>query len=170
MDNNRGIGKGNRIPWHLSADFKHFKETTWGHHLIMGRKTYESIGLPLPGRTIIILSQNRGYQASNCLIAYSIEDALNLARNNGEVEVFIAGGAEIYAQTLELADRLYLTFVQTESDADVFFPVFDPGEWTEQESFYYPPNEQNPYPFIYKLLIRKSSHGTNSLTNKTIRI
>ncbi len=170
MDHNQGIGKCNRIPWRLSADLKHFKEITWGHHLIMGRKTYESIGRPLPGRTIIVLSQNRSYQASNCLIAHSIEDALNLARNNGEVEVFIAGGAEIYTQTLELADRLYLTFVQTESDADVFFPKFDPGEWTKEESLYYPSNEQNPYSFTYTRFIRKSSQGMNTLTNKTFRI
>ncbi len=107
MDEIGGIGKDNGLPWHLSSDLKRFKQLTMGHHLIMGRKTYETIGKPLPGRITIVITRNLQYQAEGCLVAPSLEKALDLARGNGETETFIAGGGEIFAIALPLADRIY---------------------------------------------------------------
>src|ERR1044071_9960120 len=111
MDEKRGIGKAGGLPWRLSADLKRFRELTMGHHLIVGRKTFESIGKPLPGRQMIIVTRQAGFHAEGCFIVNSVDDALRLARERGESEVFVIGGAEIYAQTLALAVRLYLTLV-----------------------------------------------------------
>ncbi|MFT6069096.1 MAG: dihydrofolate reductase [Bacteriovoracaceae bacterium] len=127
---NRQIGKGNQMLWHIREDFKKFKETTMGHHLIMGRKTFESIGRPLPGRTTIIITTNSDYQApEGVLIASSPEAALELARERGEDEAFVAGGGIIYDLFLEKANRLYLSRVDFDGEADVFFPKFDQYEW-----------------------------------------
>ncbi|HWQ31842.1 MAG TPA: dihydrofolate reductase [Blastocatellia bacterium] len=154
MDERRGIGFEGRLPWRLSADLKRFKALTMGHHLIAGRKTYESIGRPLPGRTMIIVTRDPDYQAEGCLIAHSVDEALALARARGETEAFIIGGAEIYAQTLERADRLYLTQVHAITDADVFFPAFDESAWREQEVSPHEAGEKNQYPSTFKLLVR----------------
>ncbi|HWP45345.1 MAG TPA: dihydrofolate reductase [Blastocatellia bacterium] len=155
MDEKRGIGRDNRLPWRLSADMKRFRELTMGHHMIMGRKTFESISKPLPGRETIIVTRDPDYSAEGCLIAHSVEDALRLARERGEGEVFIVGGAEIYAQTLARADRMYLTRVHTVTEADTFFPEWDEAAWVEKESFYHPADEKNQYPFTFKLLERR---------------
>ncbi|MFN7947002.1 MAG: dihydrofolate reductase [Blastocatellia bacterium] len=156
MDERRGIGFEGRLSWRLSADLKRFKALTMGHHLIAGRKTYESIGRPLPGRTMIIITRDPAYQAEGCLIAHSVDEALALARSRGETEAFIIGGAEIYAQTLERADRLYLTQVHATVDADVFFPAFDQSAWREQEVSQHEAGEKNQYPSTFKLLVRKT--------------
>lgn len=156
MDERRGIGFEGRLPWRLSADLKRFKALTMGHHLIAGRKTYESIGKPLPGRTMIVITRDPDYQAEGCLIAHSVDEALALARARGETEAFIIGGAEIYAQTLERADRLYLTQVHAITDADVFFPAFDESAWREQEVSSHEAGEKNQYPSTFKLLVRKT--------------
>jgi dihydrofolate reductase len=159
MDRKRGIGVDNRLPWRLSADLKRFRELTMGHHIIVGRKTFESIGRPLPGRRMIAVTRDRNYKAAGCDVAHSIEDAITLARERGESEVFICGGAEVYAQSIEIADRMYLTFVDVEVAADTFFPAFDELEWSEQESFYRPADEKNQYPFTFKLMIRKTGRS-----------
>jgi dihydrofolate reductase len=156
MDRKRGIGVDNKLPWRLSADLKRFRSLTMDHHIIVGRKTFESIGKPLPGRRMIVVTRDRNYKVDGCDVANSIEDALNLARERGESEVFICGGAEIYAQSIEIADRMYLTFVDAEVAADAFFPEFDEREWVERESFYQPADEKNQYPFTFKLIVRKS--------------
>src|ERR1041384_6972267 len=109
MDERRGIGKQGRLPWRLSADLKRFRELTMGHHIVVGRKTFESIGRPLPGRQMIVVPRGRGLRAEGCLICHSPEEAIRLAAARGESEVFVCGGAEIYAQSLARADRLYLT-------------------------------------------------------------
>ncbi|MGH9754259.1 MAG: dihydrofolate reductase [Blastocatellia bacterium] len=159
MDRKRGIGVDNKLPWRLSADLKRFRELTMGHHIIVGRKTFESImqigGRPLPGRRMIVVTRDRSYRAEGCDAAHSIEDATRLARERGESEVFICGGAEIYAQSIEVADRMYLTLVDAEVAADTFFPEFDEREWSERESFYHPADEKNQYPFTFKLMVRK---------------
>jgi dihydrofolate reductase len=155
MDRKRGIGVGNKLPWRLSADMKKFRELTMGHHIIVGRKTFESIGRPLPGRRMIVVTRDRNFKAEGCDIAHSVEDAIELARGRGESEVFICGGAEIYAQTIGVADRLYLTLVDAEIAADTFFPDFDESEWSERESFYLPADEKNQYPFTFRLLVRR---------------
>jgi dihydrofolate reductase len=155
MDRKRGIGVDNRLPWRLSADLKRFRELTMGHHIIVGRKTFESIGGPLPGRRMIVVTRDGNYKADGCDVAHSVEDAINLARERGESEVFICGGAEIYARSIEIVDRMYLTFVDAEVAADTFFPEFDEREWSEQESFYQPADEKNQYPSIFKTLVRR---------------
>jgi dihydrofolate reductase len=154
MDRRRGIGKDNRLPWRLSADLKRFRELTMGHHLIVGRKTFESIGKPLPGRQMIIVTRQAGFHAEGCFVVNSVDDALRLARKRGESEVFVIGGAEIYAQTLALAVRLYLTLVDAEVDADTFFPEFDENEWLVQDMAQHEADEKNQYSFTFKLLVK----------------
>jgi dihydrofolate reductase len=155
MDEKGGIGKDNRLPWHLSDDLKRFKTLTMGHHIIMGRRTYESIGKPLPGRTNIVITRNPNYKAEGCIVAHSLGEALDIARDRGEDEVFVTGGREIFARALETADRIYLTCVHAEVPADVYFPDFDEDEWFERDSKYYPANEKNDYAFSMKMLVRK---------------
>lgn len=155
MDRRRGIGKDNRLPWRLSSDMKKFRELTMGHHLIAGRKTFESIGKPLPGRDMIVVTRDRDYAPEGCLIAHSVESAIELARGRGESEAFIIGGAEIYAQALAATDRIYLTEVEAETDADTFFPDFDPGEWEEKEFERKAAGERDQYDFTFRLLARK---------------
>lgn len=156
MDRKRGIGVANKLPWRLSADLKRFRELTMGHHIIVGRKTFESIGKPLPGRRMIVVTRDRNYKAEGCDLAHSVEDATRLARERGESEAFICGGAEIYAQSIEVADRMYLTLVDAEVAADTFFPEFDGHEWSELESVYQPADEKNQYPFTLNLLVRRN--------------
>ena len=156
MDRKRGIGVDNKLPWRLSADLKRFRELTMGHHIIVGRKTFDSIGRALPGRRMIVVTRDVNYKADGCDVAHSVEDAINLARERGESEVFICGGAEIYARSIEIVDRMYLTLVEAEVVADTFFPEFDDREWSERESFYQPADESNQYPFIFKTLVRSS--------------
>lgn len=129
MARHRVIGIRNTLPWHLPEDLQHFKRLTMGHHIIMGRKTYESIGRPLPGRTTVIVTRDAGFAQAGCLVAASLEQALALCE--GDAEVFFVGGAQIYAQALTLADRLYLTEIDAEYEGDAWFPAFDRGQWRE---------------------------------------
>ena len=156
MDENRGIGIENRLPWHISTDLKRFKKLTMGHCIILGRKTYESIGRPLPGRRMIVLTRNPAYQANGCLIAHSLDEAINLARVSGESEVFVIGGSEIFSQVIDIADRVYLTLVHTRSNVDVYFPDLDDTQWRQIESGYYPAGEKDQHPHTYCVLERKS--------------
>ena len=129
MDQQGGIGYQNRIPWHIPADLKRFKALTMEHHLIIGRKTYESIGRALPGRTMIVITRSKNYHAEGCLVVSSLSQALRLAEERGETEAFIGGGGTIYAQALPYADRIYLTRVHIQVEADVFFPAWDENDW-----------------------------------------
>jgi len=126
---NNVIGKDNDIPWYLPADLKYFKKTTLNHHIIMGRKCFQSIGKPLPKRSNIIVTRNPFYIVSNCFIANSVEEALEIAHDNGEEEAFIIGGGEIYRLTAPLWDKLYVTEVNAEIDGDIYFPEIDKQEW-----------------------------------------
>jgi len=155
MDKQRGIGLNNQLPWRLPADLKRFRALTMGHHLIVGRKTFDSIGKPLAGRQMIVVTRDKSFAADGCFAAHSLGEAIRLARARGESEVFVCGGAEIYSQSIGSADRLYLTLVEAVVAADTFFPEFDSGEWTEQESAFHLPDEKNQFPFTFKLLIRK---------------
>lgn len=155
MDEKRGIGKAGKLPWRLSSDLKRFRELTMGHHMIVGRKTFESIGKPLPGRQTIVVTRDASFKADGCLVAASVEAALALAQDRGETEVFVIGGAEIYTQTLDAADRVYLTQVHAEVAADTFFPELKPDSWTEAQSAFQPADERNQYAFTFKLLERK---------------
>ncbi len=126
---NRVIGIHNTLPWRLPADLQHFKALTMGHHIIMGRKTYESIGKPLPGRTTVIVTRDPDYRVAGCLTATSIEAAI--AACGTDLEIFFVGGADLYAQILPRADRLYLTEIQADYAGDAHFPEFDRDKWTE---------------------------------------
>ena len=160
MDEKRGIGKEGRLPWRLSSDLKRFRELTMGHHIIVGRKTFESIGKPLPGRQMIVVTRNAGFEAEGCLVTHSVEAAVELARTRGETEVFVCGGAEIYARALPLAGRIYLTRVHARVDADTFFPEFETGAWKETVGSYQPADERNQYPSTFTVFEAKSG-GSN---------
>jgi len=153
---NRVIGKDNQIPWYLSSDLKYFKRTTLGHHVIMGRKSFESIGRPLPKRTNVIITRDPYYAVSGCLVARSIPEALQMALDNGESEAFIIGGGQIYQQSLPYLQRIYLTEVEAEPEGDVFFPALDPEEWKLASSEAHPADEKNDHPFTFKVLERLS--------------
>lgn len=125
------IGVNNSLPWKISEDLKNFKRLTSGHPIIMGRKTHQSIGKPLPGRFNIVISRDPNLQLSGCTTVTSIEKAIALAQAQKPAEVFIIGGAQIYQQTIKIAHRLHLTEINQEVDGDVFFPWFPPQEWRE---------------------------------------
>jgi len=129
MDRDRLIGRDNALPWRLPEALRHFKETTLGKPVIMGRKTWESLGRPLPGRRNIVVSRNAGYQANGGELAGSLEAALALTADADEV--FVIGGAELYRQALPLANRLYLTEIDASHDGDAWFPELPMGEWRE---------------------------------------
>ena len=126
------IGKDGGIPWRYSEDSKHFKRVTMGHAVIMGRATYDSIGRPLPGRRILVVSRNAGLQIPGCEVVGSLAQAIAAARQT-DPEPMIAGGGAIYAEALPLATRLYLTYLDEEHPGDVYFPRFDPTDWLETE-------------------------------------
>ncbi len=129
MATNRAIGLNNEMPWHLSADLKKFKQITMGSPILMGRKTYESIGRPLPGRTNIIISRNSDYQQAGCEVFNTIDEAIASCQQYDEV--FVIGGATFYEAILPVADKLYLTEINKAFKADTFFPVIDSKEWKE---------------------------------------
>lgn len=155
MDQKRGIGMDGKLPWRLSSDLKRFRELTMGHHIIVGRKTFESIGKPLPGRQTIVVTRNLSYKIEGCLIAGSVQAAIKLAEERGETEAFVIGGADVYAQALGVADRVYLTEVHAEVEADTFFPEFDRSAWTEKEVCYQPADEKNQHDCTFRLLEKK---------------
>ena len=148
------IGRNNDIPWYLSNDLKYFKKTTLNHHIIMGRNTYASIGRPLPKRTNIVLTRNLFYVIQNCLMAHSIQEALELAYDNGEKEAFIIGGGKIYQDSFDLLDRIYLTVVHTELEGDTFFPKLDSTDWKEVSSITHKADEKNDFDHTFKIFDR----------------
>ncbi len=160
MDEQRGIGHHGSLPWRLSTDMKRFKTITMGHHLIMGRKTYETIRRPLPGRTMIIVTRNKAYRADGCTIAESLNEALRLAEENGEVEVLVIGGGEIYRQALPKVERIYLTTVHAHVPADVLFPELNLMEWKETRREEVLAGEKDSYPTTFRILERKQSNAT----------
>ena len=152
---NNVIGKDNDIPWYLPADLKYFKKTTINHHIIMGRNCYESIGKPLPKRTNIVLTRNPFFIVSNCVITNSVEAALKIAEENGEEEAFIIGGAQIYEQSMEYWDKLYLTEVDLEVEGDVFFPEINFDEWNLISEESHLADEKNEHNYVFKIYERK---------------
>ena len=149
-DENNVIGKDNQLIWHLPDDLKFFKQKTSGHPIIMGRKTFESVGKPLPNRTNIIITRDRNYSADGCTVVHSLEEALAAA--NGD-EIFIVGGAEVYRQAIPLADRVYLTRVHHIFEGDSYFPVLS-DDWKEIESTPHPKDEKHVHPFTFKTFIK----------------
>lgn len=156
LGRNRAIGYQNQLSWRLPADLQRFKQLTLGHHMLMGRKTFESIGRPLPGRTSIIITRQTDYAAEGCLIAHSLDDALVMAKARGEQEAFVIGGADIYAQALSRADRMYLTFVEAEPEADAFFPAFDETSWETIEEVSFTADEKHAYAMKFITLQKRA--------------
>lgn len=152
MDRNRVIGKGDALPWHISEDLKHFKKITMGKPIIMGRKTHESIGRPLPGRENIILTRDTSYQAEGCTVLHSIEEIFEHCKDIEEV--MITGGAEIYKLALDKVSRLYLTEVHTEVEGDTCFPEFERNEWSEVSREEHKADEKNEFDYSFVLLER----------------
>ncbi len=143
MGKNHVIGKNNQMMWHLPLEYKYFKETTLGHCVITGRKNYEAIGRPLPGRTNIIVTRDTELKIEGCIVVNSIEAALDYAKSKGETEAFITGGGQIYEAFLPLVDKIYLTVVDFVQDGDVFFPSFDQEKYTKLEVASMPVGEKN---------------------------
>ncbi|GHA54337.1 dihydrofolate reductase [Pontibacter akesuensis] len=151
---NNVIGKDNDLIWYLPADLKHFKSITMGHPMLMGRKTYESIGKPLPGRTSIIITSQKDFKAEGCVVVHSLEEALEKGRELDD-DLCIIGGANVYQQALPLADKVYLTRVHHSFDGDVFFPELSPAEWQVVEEEHHEPDEKNKYSYTFQTLTRK---------------
>ncbi len=147
MANNRVIGKDNKMPWHLPADLKHFKAVTMAKPIVMGRKTYESIGRPLPGRQNVIISRKLDYKIEGCEVVDSIDAAIELL--SGIEEIMIIGGGFLYSQTIKLADKLYLTFIDLDVDGDTFFPAYENLNLTEIARENYLCDKKNPHNYQF---------------------
>ena len=152
MAANRVIGHANRLPWHLPADLKHFKATTLGKPVLMGRKTWESIGRPLPGRINIVITRDTAYEADGCVVVHSLDEAIRAAGETAEAMVI--GGAELYRQALPLANKLYLTLVHGEFTGDTRFPQWRQDEWREIERVDHEPDESNLHAYSFLTLER----------------
>lgn len=153
---NRVIGVDNDLPWHVPADMRFFMRTTKGHHVIMGRKTFESLGVPLKNRTNIVVTRDPFFIASGVLVTHSISEALDLARENEESEAFIIGGGEIYKQSMDLADKIYLTEIGTIiGEGDAFFPEIDPYEWELVSEEPHEADDRNEFAYNFKTFIKK---------------
>lgn len=148
LDQKRGIGRDNRLPWHLSTDLKRFRALSIGHHVIMGRKTFTSIGKPLPGRHNIVITRSQDFKEEGIIVFHSLMDAITFAKNNDESEVFIIGGGQVFSQGLKLADRLYMTYVHTDSYADTFFPVLD-NNWILVSAEEFPAGSKDDFPSTF---------------------
>lgn len=150
---NRVVGIENRLPWHLPEDLKYFKRTTSGKAIIMGRKTYDSIGRPLPNRTNIVITRNSDFTAPGIKVVDSLEAAIAMAKEvnliNGVEEVMIIGGASIYESALPIADRLYLTHVHAKVEGDAYFPEVNFQKWTEVNREDYKASDKNPYDYSF---------------------
>jgi len=147
--NNNALGKDNDLIWHLPADLKRFKKVTSGHHILMGRNTFESIGKPLPNRTTVIITRNESYKAAGCVVVPSIKKAIEVAKN--DAHIFIIGGAQVYKQTMEnnLVDQLDITLVHHTFDADVFFPKIDLNIWEQTAREDFIADEKNKYDYSF---------------------
>lgn len=147
VDENNGIGKNNQLPWHLPADLKHFKNLTSGHSILMGRKTFDSIGKPLPNRRNIVISRQPDLNTEGVEYCSSLDEAIRLC--NHEAEIFIIGGAQIFEQALGFADILYLTAIHHNFDTDTFFPKINTEKWIEAENIPHQPDEKNLYSYSF---------------------
>jgi len=152
MDRKRVIGRDNALPWRLPEDLRYFRRMTTGHAVIMGRRNYESIGRPLPQRVNIVLSRNPDFRAPGCIVAGSLAAALEAAGD--DPEIFVIGGADLYAQALPLADRMYLTLIDADFDGDARYPEFDARDWRMVQRDDRQPDRENPYPFSFVVLER----------------
>jgi dihydrofolate reductase len=155
VTDNGVIGRDGVMPWYLPSDLTWFKETTWGHYLVMGRRTFETVGEALPGRTTVVVSRSRPELPAGVALAGSLGEALELARCGDDDEAFVAGGAEIYRLALPLADRIYLTRIHTEIDGDAFFPDPDPAVWEVVASNRREADSKNRWPHTFEVYERR---------------
>lgn len=158
MGSNRVIGKDNDIPWHLPDDFKYFKNTTKGHHVIMGRKNWESLPhqfQPLPNRPNIVITRQSDYQANGAQVVQTLEEALDIAKSNGEDEAFIIGGGEIYRMGLDISDKIYLTEIAADFEGQVTFPEFSKEIWNETKRLHHPKDERHLFAFDFVEYIKR---------------
>ncbi|MCX9134383.1 type 3 dihydrofolate reductase [Aeromonas veronii] len=155
MAHDRVIGKDNQMPWHLPADLAHFKRVTLGKPVLMGRKTFESIGRPLPGRRNLVISRNPGYQAEDIEVVGSVEAALALLAGSSVEELMVIGGGHLYAEMLPSADCLYLTRIDLAVEGDTRFPAFDDGQWQRVDCESHPADEKNPHPYSFETWLRR---------------
>ena len=153
MDENRLIGNDNQLPWHLPADLAFFKRTTMGKPILMGRKTFQSIGRPLPGRRNIVITRDRNFVAQGCELSNSIDAALALCGD--AEEVMLIGGASLYEQTLERADTLYITRIQHAFNGDTWFPEFDESDWKTANLQDRAADDSNPYPVSFVKYVKE---------------
>lgn len=158
MAQNGVIGRDNALPWHLRQDLRRFKAQTLGKPILMGRKTFESIGRPLPERTNFVLTRDRGWSAAGVTVAHSVEEAL--ARAAGSEELVAIGGAEVYRLVLPFARRIYLTHVHADVPGDTYFPEFDATQWADVECRMHPADERHAYPVTFVTLERRNAPAT----------
>jgi dihydrofolate reductase len=151
MDENRAIGRNNQLPWHLPEDLKYFKRVTMGKPIAMGRKTYDSIGRPLPGRENIVITRSQGITIEGCTVIHDVNDLLK----RDDEELFVIGGAEIFKEIIPFADRLYVTEIREEFEADTFFPEYNLSDWELIESTPGMKDEKNPYNYEFLVYQRK---------------
>jgi len=154
MAENGVIGRDNDLPWHLSADLKRFKRLTMGHHLLLGRRTFEAIGRSLPGRHMVVVSRGRPELPDGVALVSSLEEGIELAQRTGEAEVFVAGGAQIYRLALPLAHRIYLTRIHQEIPGDAVFPDLDEADWTVVEQEHHDADEICLFDYSFLILDR----------------
>ncbi len=159
-DENRVIGKDNQLIWHLPADLKRFKSLTTGHVILMGRKTYESIGKPLPNRTTIVITRQVDFQAEGTITAHSVEEAILKAKSLSREDIFIVGGAEIYSLSLALADQLLVTQLHDIFEGDAFFPEISADTWEIVDRERGVTDEKNPFQYSY--ITYQKIHGTEN--------
>jgi len=148
---NNVIGKNNSLPWRLPADMRYFKNTTMGHAVIMGRKTYDSFGKALPGRTNIVVTTRSGLTLPDAVVVHSVEEAVAKARETEPSEAFVLGGAQIYGEMLPITDRIYLTRIFESFEGDAFFPRLEPGDWKLASEERHEPDEKNRYAYSFQL-------------------
>ena len=155
MAHDRVIGKDNQMPWHMPADLAHFQRVTLGKPVLMGRKTFESIGRPLPGRRNLVISRNPDYPAEGIEVVGSVEAALALLAGSSVEELMVIGGGHLYAEMLPSADCLYLTRIDLAVEGDTRFPAFDDGQWQRVDCESHPADEKNPHPYSFEIWQRR---------------
>ncbi|MBX3005287.1 MAG: dihydrofolate reductase [Anaerolineales bacterium] len=155
LDEKGGIGRQGGMPWHLSDDLKHFRRLTRGHHVLMGRKTYDTVAGKLPGRHLLVLSHNPSFRPGDAQVFAAFDAAVAAAQAAGEQELFVIGGAQVFARALPLAQHFYLTRVAVDAGCDVFFPPFDLNDWQELDRHSFAAGGKNQHAFTITTLVRK---------------
>jgi len=158
LSTNNVIGRDNKLPWHMPADLKRFKNLTMGHHILMGRRTFDEIKKPLPGRINVVITRDHHFAAEGVAIARSIDEAISKAEATGDHEIFLIGGGEIFKQVIHRADRMYITRIHADIEGDTYFPEFDDvNEWKLVDAEHFEADEKNAYPYSFLTYERAGS-------------